>query len=199
VNFFDKTNEWIDAVEGSVIAMVTTLIPWLAPALPAYLTFYHLNQMVQIPMVVAVAMAMTVEFLGLAAISTAFSYMKHNKENRAKMRKVNVAFPMGAYIFYLVVVLSVNVILELPFGDEFHRWAQIVVIALLTLISAPAFVIVIARQQQKEMEAEKSERLATVKREKAKVKKEPKYVCGICEFKAISQNALNGHMKRHRR
>lgn len=152
-NIFDKINNWIEAVESSFITMITTLIPWLSPALPAYLTYYHLSEMVHIPPPVSVMMALSVEFLGLSAVSSAFQAMRHNRQrdNKAKYKKVSVGFPVGAYIFYLIVILVVNVALELPVSQEAHQYLQIGSIALLTLISAPAFIIVVSRQQRHEI------------------------------------------------
>lgn len=150
-NIFERINNWIEAVESSFITLITTLIPWLAPALPAYLTYYHLSEMVHVPPAVSIMMALSVEFLGLSAVSSAFQAMRHNKRNKAKYKKVSVGFPVGAYIFYLVVILTVNVALELPLSEEWHGYMQIGAIALLTLISAPAFIIVISRQQRHEV------------------------------------------------
>lgn len=151
MNTFDRINSAIEDAEGSVITLVTTLIPWLAPALPAYLTFSHLNEM-GIPFAVAVAMALCVEALGLSAVATAFAAMRHNKQHRAEVRKVSLAFPIGAYVFYLSVVITVNVVLSLPLTEEARTYAQVAALALLTLISAPAFIIAVARQEQRSID-----------------------------------------------
>lgn len=149
-NIFERVNTWIEGAEGSIITLVTTFIPWLAPLLPAYLTKTHLVEDLNIPTGVSWAMAACVEFLGLAAVSTAFSAMRHNKQrvNRAGDKKVSLVFPVSAYIFYLVVVVTVNVILGIPVAEEYKIWLHLAAIALLTLISAPAFVIAVARQEQ---------------------------------------------------
>jgi len=156
MNLFDRINAVIENAEGSIITLVTTLIPWLAPALPAWLTWYHLTGMLAIPPAIAVAMALTVEFLGLSAVSTAFSYMRHNKINRSQKNRVSLAFPIGAYLFYLLVVVVVNVVQEIPMSEQGQQVSRVVSIALLTLISAPAFVIAIARDQQRKIETEVS-------------------------------------------
>ncbi|RJX17563.1 MAG: hypothetical protein C4575_13040 [Desulforudis sp.] len=154
MNIFDRINTAIESAEGSIITLVTMLIPWLAPALPAWLTWYHLTGVLQIPAGISAAMALTVEFLGLSAVSTAFSYMRHNKLNRAQKNRVSLAFPIGAYLFYLLVVVTVNVVQEIPMSEKGQQISRVVSIALLTLISAPAFVIAIARDQQRKIEAE---------------------------------------------
>jgi hypothetical protein len=150
MNIFDRINSAIEDAEGSIITLVTTLIPWLAPALPAYLTYSHLHE-IGIPFAVAVAMALCVEGLGLSAVATAFSAMRHNKQHRAEVRRVSLAFPIGAYLFYLIVIITVNVVLSLPLSDQIRQYAQVGAIALLTLISAPAFVIAVARQDQRQV------------------------------------------------
>lgn len=151
MNTFDRINAAIEDAESSIITLVTTLIPWLAPALPAYLTYSHLSAM-GIPSAVAVAMALCVEGLGLSAVATAFAAMRHNKKHRAEMRKTSLAFPIGAYVFYLLVVITVNVVLSLPLTETARVYAQVAAIALLTLISAPAFIIAVARQEQRSID-----------------------------------------------
>lgn len=161
-NIFDRINSYIESAEGSIITFITTIVPWLAPALPAYLTYRHLNLDIQIPWLVAGAMAASVEMLGLAAIATAFSAMRNNKVQRANKNKVSLSFPIGAYVFYILVVLVVNVVLEWPMSPEQKQYAHIAAIALLTLISAPAFVIAISRQEQHQIEQDTSVGGATV-------------------------------------
>lgn len=178
MNLFDKINSAIEGTEGSIITLVTTLIPWMAPALPAYLTWSHLVADMQIPDAVAVAMAATVEFLGLAAVSTAFSYMRHNQITRAAKNKVSLGFPVAAYVFYLIVVVTVNVVQEIPMSAEARTVAHVVSIALLTLISAPAFIIAVARDQQRKIEAEISAPKAEEKRNVPATDGKPK-VTGI--------------------
>lgn len=157
-NIFDRINAWIEDAEGSIITLVTTLIPWLAPALPAYLTYSHLAADIGIPAAVSGAMAASVEFLGLSAISVAFAAMRHNKTHKAEIRKVSLKFPVIAYVFYITVVLVVNVVLSLPLTAAARQYAQVGAIALLTLISAPAFVIAVSRQEQREIDREWQER-----------------------------------------
>lgn len=161
MNFFDRINAFIEESEGSFITLITALIPWLAPALPAYLTWYHLTGTLDIPGEVAAAMALTVEFLGLSAVSTAFASMRHNKTNQAQKNKVSLAFPIGAYIFYILVVVVVNIVQEIPMDAQGKVISRIVSIGLLTLISAPAFVIAIARDQQRKIEQEVANKQAS--------------------------------------
>lgn len=149
-NVFDKINNYIEDAEGSIITLVTTMIPWLAPLLPAYLTMTHLINDLKIPATVAWAMAASVEFLGLAAVATAFDAMRHNKQkdNRAKENKVSLTFPVGSYVFYLLIVLVVNVVLGIPMQEENKVYAHLIATGLLTLISAPAFIIAVTRHQR---------------------------------------------------
>ena len=41
-NIFDKLNEWINGIEGSLVNFLTAFSPWLAPLAPAYMTFVHM-------------------------------------------------------------------------------------------------------------------------------------------------------------
>jgi hypothetical protein len=158
VNIFERINAAIEDAESSIITLATTLIPWLAPLLPAYLTYSHLTAEIQINPIISGAMAVTVELLGLSAVSTAFSAMRHNKVHRAEKRRVSLAFPVGAYLFYIAVVIIVNVVLALPLAETARPYIHATVLALLTLISAPAFVIAVARQEQREINKEWQER-----------------------------------------
>lgn len=150
----ENLNSSIEDAEGAIITFVTTMIPWLAPAMPAWLTYHHLVNMVNIPVLVAGAMALTVEFLGLSAVSTAFQAMRHNKTHKADKRKVSLRFPIIAYVFYILVILTVNIVMEIPMTEIQKTWAEIASIGLLTLISTPAFIIAIARQEQRQIDRE---------------------------------------------
>ena len=40
-NIFDKTNYWLNQVEGSAVNLATTVVPWLTPIAPMVMTFNH--------------------------------------------------------------------------------------------------------------------------------------------------------------
>lgn len=149
----ENLNSSIEDAEGAIITFVTTMIPWLAPAMPAWLTYSHLIE-IGIPKPIAGSMALTVEFLGLSAVSTAFQAMRHNKTHKADKRKVSLRFPIIAYVFYILVILTVNIVMEIPMTEIQKTWAEIASIGLLTLISTPAFIIAIARQEQRQIDRE---------------------------------------------
>ncbi len=191
MNWFERINGAIEDAEGAIITLVTTLIPWLAPLLPAYLTYSHLTGEIGIPGWVAAAMALSVEFLGLAAIATAFAAMRHNKtqSGKAKMRKVSLAFPVAAYVFYITIVLTVNVVLSLPLTPAARQYAQVAALAGLTLISAPAFVIAVSRQDQRDVEREwRESRPDKEKGERPKAKMHTRARATYAEF-AVAQVA----------
>lgn len=198
MNIFDKATVYIEGAEGSIIALVTALIPWLSPALPAWLTYSHLSEM-EIPKVVAVAMAGCIEGLGLAAVSTAFGAMRHNRRHRADVRRVSLAFPVLAYLFYLAVVITVNVVLSLPLTETARQYAQVGAIALLTLISAPAFVIAVARDDQRRVVQEWSSARNTkymlgVATSNAK-HVEHIYSCDACGISFDSKQKYGAHLR----
>lgn len=201
MNLFDKINRAVEDAEGSIITLVTTLIPWLAPALPAWLTYSHLSEM-GIPFAVSVAMAACIEGLGLAAVSTAFSAMRHNKQHRAEVRRVSLAFPVLAYLFYITVVIVVNVVLSLPLTETAREYAQVGAIALLTLISAPAFVIAVARNDQRAVDREWQDRrqgkltstMLEVKNNASSII-EHSYHCSICDEHFSSKQAYGAHQR----
>lgn len=153
-NIFDRINDGIEGAEGSIITLINTLIPWTAPTLPAYITGTHLYADLGFPWFVAVLQAISVEFLGLSAITTAFDIMRHNKQQRADKNKLSILYAVGAYAGYLSIILVVNVVLGIPMREEYKVYAGLGATGLLTLISLPAFLITAVRQKQREIAQE---------------------------------------------
>lgn len=153
-NVFDYINEFIENAEGSVITLITSLIPWTAPTLPAFITGTHLYQDLHFPQWVAVAQAISVEFLGLSAITTAFDILRHNKQQKTDKHKLSIWYAVGAYAGYLAIILMVNVVLGIPMPPEYKVYAGLGATGLLTLVSLPAFLITAVRQKQREIAEE---------------------------------------------
>jgi flagellar biosynthesis GTPase FlhF len=86
---------------------------------------------------VAWMVAGAVEGLGLSVISTAFQLWKEKRES--------LKIAIGTTIFYLLVVITVNVLLELGFPVVIAK-------ALLSLLSVPAAVTIALRAQNAQLE-----------------------------------------------
>lgn len=146
-NFFDALNDWIREVEFSLVNLVSTVAPWLAPLAPAYLSFTHMNEFLNFPLWVSFSIAGVVEMLGLSTISTALMFWNHNRRYSADRNKVPISVPIISFLFYLGIVLTVNVLLEINQDGV----ALVVAKALLTLLTIPAAVTLAVRTMHQEL------------------------------------------------
>ncbi len=161
----------IGLLEASAIDVVSATTPWLAPVIPASRTYVHAIESLGYSQPVALIAALSVEFIGLAAVSTAVEFwnfndallarkearvqlLKGEDKKRAKDRRVvgapfQLAAASGA--FYITIVLVVNVLLDwgLPLP-------QVAANVLLSLLSVPAAVIIAIRSQHRRRTAEKT-------------------------------------------
>lgn len=146
-NFFDALNDWIREVEFSLVNLVSTVAPWLAPLAPAYLSFTHMNKFLDFPLWVSFSIAGVVEMLGLSTISTALMFWNHNRRYSADKNKVPVFVPIISFLFYLGIVLTVNVLLEV----NQDGMALVAAKALLTLLTIPAAATLAIRTMHQEL------------------------------------------------
>lgn len=173
---FDWITKFINGTEDSLINLISAVILWLVPIVPAYLTYEHNITDLRFPQWVAFTTAVVVEFLGLASMRTSIKFYEHNKHYKKTEVKQAPFWPVIAtYVFYIVVVLSVNVLLDLGKVTSTHIWA----IALFSLLSVPAGYLISARAQHTELlrsiEEDKQKAAAARaqnKQEKKEVRKE---------------------------
>lgn len=155
-SIFERARQLTTETEATVIDLVTATIPWLAPLIPAYIAYWNMRDVLLFSGWLSGLGATVIEFLGLAAVHTAIQFWDYNRTRR----KVDEAAPVyiaGAVgIFYLAVVLTVNVILDNAPIE------QLVAKALLSLISVPAGITLAIRAQHSrqllQVAAEKQER-----------------------------------------
>lgn len=157
-NSFDRLNENIRNIESSVVNFISAVAPWLAPISPAYMTYQHAVDSLNLPVWVAVPVAVVVEILGFSAVSTLLAFWFFNRRNRAESKKAPVGWVIVAFLFYLALIVTSNVLL-----DAFHNneTAIIAVKALYTLQTIPAALIVIARVGHKDLLGEIAKEKAT--------------------------------------
>lgn len=175
--FFGAWRSLVIALESSAIEMVSATTPWLAPIIPASQTYAHALNSLHYSEPVSFIAAASVEFLGLAAVSTAVEFWNYNdaqaarresrlatldKEQRkiAKSRRsvgapFRLAFLSG--VFYIAVILTVNILLDI--GKPFPQVAANV---LLSLLSVPAAVIIAIRSQHRRKTTEKARKVESV-------------------------------------
>lgn len=157
MNYFDKINDWIRGVEASIVNLLSAVGPWASPIIPAYMTFEHVGDSLGFPTEIAWISALVVEILGLSTVSTSLSFWSHNKREGALKNKAPVQLVIGTFAFYLLVVLSINVFLDVGkivsngIQGDFYEWTKIGVRALLTLLSVPAALIMAVRAQHQDL------------------------------------------------
>jgi len=170
-NVFDTLDEWINSTEGSIVNFLTAFSPWLAPLAPAYMTYIHMIEFLKFPVPIALALALLVEILGFGTVSTALDFWFHNRKEKAGMKKAPLEVVVGVFIFYLVLILVSNVVIDVSNAYLNENWqigAIIMVRALLTLQTIPGALIVavrtghreLLRQIKKEKEEEKLQKLS---------------------------------------
>ena len=150
-DFFEFLSDVINKAERSFLDFLSALVPYFVPIIPAYLTFNHTNEknMMDFPAWVAWTAAFVVEALGLASVSTAIRFWRHNVRYKKSENKAPFWLAAGVYVFYIIVVITVNVILEIVSGQR-GGWV-IVSIALFSLLSFPSGVLISIRAQYGEM------------------------------------------------
>ena len=153
-NIFDKLNEWVNDTEGSMVNALTALSPWLAPLAPAYMTFRHMDEFLQFPLLISLALAFLVEILGFGTVSTALDFWFHNRKEKAGMKKAPLEIVIGVFVFYLVLILVSNVVIDISvayLSDAWQKGAIILVRALLTLQTIPGALIVAVRTGHRDL------------------------------------------------
>lgn len=151
MNLFDRLNEWIRDAESSIVNFLSVFAPWLAPIVPAYMTFQHATNVLGFPYIIALAAAILVEILGFSAVSTFLAFWFYNRRNQAQSKRAPIEVIIFAFFFYLALIVSTNVLLDTFPGE---KWAEISVRALFTLQTIPAALIIAVRTQHKELLSE---------------------------------------------
>lgn len=150
---FERINYWIRNSETSLVNLLSALAPWLAPLAPAFMSYYHMDGVLDFPGYVAMAVAIVVEILGLSAISTILAFWTYNRRRVAEYRKAPVFLAVFSFVFYLAIVLVINVMLDaakIPDAGMNQDWVIVLARAMLTLLSVPAAIILAVRTQHKE-------------------------------------------------
>ena len=139
MNIIDKINQYIDQIEGSIINLVSAIAPWFAPVAPAYMAYKGMRDVIIWPPLVAGLIAAVIEMLGLATITTTLTFWRHNRQRefRAQGRQLPTWIPIVVFAFYLFVVLTVNVVMDV----EQFEYRILLAKFLLSLLSVPAAVI----------------------------------------------------------
>jgi hypothetical protein len=148
LNIFDKANGYIRDTEASVVNLLSAIAPWGAPLAPAFMSYGGMVNTLNFPVWVALIIAGVIEILGLATVHTTIVFWQHNRRYKADMRKMPTALAGSMFGLYLVVILTVNVLME-----AFISWPgmPIVARALLSLLTVPAAITMVIRTQHTEL------------------------------------------------
>lgn len=153
-NFFDKINNFIRDTEGSIVNALTAVAPWLAPLAPAAMSWAHMVNSLAFDKIIAGAIAFVVEVMGMASVSTIISFWSHNRKYRDDKLKAPVGIAIGTFLFYLAVILSMNVLLDaasVPSWTVDKDTSLIAARAMLTLLTVPAAILLAIRTQHNEL------------------------------------------------
>ncbi|MBE2197114.1 MAG: hypothetical protein IAE79_00795, partial [Anaerolinea sp.] len=157
------------AAETAVLDNVAATTPWLAPLLPASIAYHHLKDYLQFSTPMALVGAGVVELLGLSAVHTAFQLWQYNDEKRESESAAPFVPAALAGGVYLLVVITVNVILEAAnTSPSTAAIASIVAKALLSTLSiVAAFVLALRAQHARRIE--KQRRDSTIRSQAAEL------------------------------
>lgn len=155
MNIFEKFSKIINDGEDSVINLLCVVAPWLVPVIPAFLTYWHTVNDLGFPEGIAWTSAIVVEVLGLASMRTSISFFEHNKRYVKGTNKAPFAVTISTYFFYLLIILTVNILLDVTNGV---KWVNVIAIGLFSLLSVPAGVLISVRTQHSELIKELNER-----------------------------------------
>jgi len=157
-NFFEYASQVLNGAERSFLDLLSIIVPYCVPIIPAYLTYYHTMNIMNFPAWVAATAAFVVEVLGITSVATAIRFYRHNQRYKKSIERnaANSApfwLAVFVYLFYIVIVLVVNVLLEKIAGTR--STGVIIAIALFTMLSFPSGVLISIRTQYTEILEEK--------------------------------------------
>lgn len=122
--------------EHTVMTFIAAVIPWLVPLIPAYLTGKHVIDELQLPEWTGWVIGAVVEGLGLASMSKIVAFWENNRRYKKDTNKMPITVPAFTYIWYLAVVIVVNVLLEKEAGASSLRIWTVAILASLSVPTA---------------------------------------------------------------
>ena len=147
--FFQAIADILNGAERSFLDLLSVLSPYFVPLPAAYLTYFHSVTMLEFPTWLGWTNAFVIESLGLASVSTAIRFYRNNKNYKSDKEHAPFNLAVFVYVFYLVITISLNVVLEIVAGTR-GGWI-IFSIALFTLLSVPSGILISIRSLYTEM------------------------------------------------
>jgi uncharacterized membrane protein len=187
IGFLDGWRSITNAFERTLVDNVAATVPWLAPISPAYMAFHNVTIIFGWDVWVAWTIALAVEGLGLAVTSTAFHLWDWNDTKKDKEQSAPFWIAIVTVIFYLAVVITVNVILDVK-ASPIERTAK----ALLSLLSVVAAVTLALRSQHARRVEEKNEELEESRAER----KEAREFKRLLKLKELENKNVNENLQK---
>lgn len=169
MNIFSRVTNWIISVETDVVRLICTILPWLVPLVPAWLTYRHAIDQMQYSQNISLIMGIVVEGLGLASLVTSFTFWAHNRKFKDVKAQMPLWVPIATYVVYLVIVLIVNVVLDFEAGVDGTR---VLVVALFSLLSLPAGALLSVQTLYNEWNTEHSQSISERRAERSRARGE---------------------------
>jgi len=149
-NWFDVANDAIRNTEASVVNFLSAIAPWGAPLAPASMAYIGMTTHLEFHRVIAGILAFVIEILGLATVHTTITFWQFNRRRLAEYKRRPTELAAGMFGFYLLIILTTNVILEIPIAypeTPAYIAAGIPMLAklLLSLLAVPAAVTMAIR------------------------------------------------------
>ena len=150
--------------ERLLVDVVVAYVPLFAPVIPATIAFLSLFYVLEMPLAVSLIGAGVVEFLGLGTVTTTMQFVDYNASKNDDDPPAPTRAAAGTMVFYLVVVLTVNVMLD--DATTIHKIAKLV----LSTLSVAGAVTISLRSQHARRVAAKAVKDAKLEEEGAKQK-----------------------------
>jgi hypothetical protein len=149
-NVFDRINFYIRNSEASLVNLLSAIAPWGAPLAPASMAYIGMTDHLGIHRIIAGILAGVIEILGLATVHTTLSFWQYNRRRVAGWKRQPTELAAGMFGFYLLIILTVNVVLEIPgaypaIDPRLSAGIPILAKALLSLLAVPAAVTMAVR------------------------------------------------------
>jgi len=141
MNIFEKASAWLTSIEFSFTTFVSKVVPWLVPIIPASVTGGHVSETLEFGWLFGWIAGIVVEGLGFASIHTLFVFWQNNKKYQSEINQIPLWIPSLSFIWYLFVVIAVNILLEIDTGASYVR---IIAVGALTTLSIPTMAIIAA-------------------------------------------------------
>jgi hypothetical protein len=211
----ESLGDTIRSLERVVIDVISAMTPWLAPLVPASMVYSNMMNDLGFDRWISLIGAAAVEFLGLSAINTAVEFWRYNEDkhyrqslrravSRRKSRKFNGApFYVALFtgVFYIVVVLTVNAILDVGKEPIQNTAAK----ALLSLLSVDAGIIIAIRASHSRRTAHAPKNASILTHDAtnathdasipAEAVKPKTYICSLCAEGFENGAKLAAHMR----